>query len=31
MAYLNTAATIGNFGERAEWTWEIAQNIYNKG
>jgi len=31
MAHLKTAATTGNFAERAEWKWEIAQKIYNKG
>jgi len=31
MAHLKTVATTGNFAERAEWKWEIAQKIYNKG
>ena len=31
MAHLKTAATTGNFAKRAEWKWEIAQKIYNKG
>jgi hypothetical protein len=31
MAHLKTAATTGNFAERAQWKWEIVQKIYNKG
>jgi len=31
MAHLKTAATTGNFTERAQWKWEIVQKIYNKG
>jgi len=31
MAHLKTASTTGKFAERAEWKWEIAQKIYDKG
>jgi len=31
IAHLKTAATTGNFAERAKWKGEIAQKIYSKG